>query len=224
MRAATEEFPGDADSPAKSVRTRMRIMDAAARVLSRRGYAGARLSDIAAEADVQPSAIYYYFESREDLVEAVLRRGTVEMRSHVSAVLETLPRTATAMERIDAAVEAHLRLSLQLSAYTTAAIRNIGQVPERMRARQLAAESEYATLWRNLLAGAREAGAIDPSVDLRAMRMLILGALNWTAEWWNPEHSSLDSLVQTAKIIIRQGIAARQQIDLMPRFLAPGAG
>jgi hypothetical protein len=43
----------------KSARTRQRILDAAATVLNRNGYAGARLSDIAELAQVQAPALWW---------------------------------------------------------------------------------------------------------------------------------------------------------------------
>ena len=63
---------GSGDAGSKSVRTRERILDAAAHVLSRKGYAGARLSDVADQAEIQAPAIYYYFPSRDDLIEEVM--------------------------------------------------------------------------------------------------------------------------------------------------------
>jgi AcrR family transcriptional regulator len=221
VRAATDDTALGGEPTAKSARTRLRVMDSAAVVLSRKGYASTRLSDIAAEASVQSSAIYYYFDSREDLLEAVMMRGAVEMRSHVTERLAALPPSADALDRIDTAVEAHLRLSLQLSAYTTATIRNLGQVPEEIRGRLLAVEEEYGALWQELFATARAQRRIPGTIDLFTMRMLVLGAVNWAAEWWNPDAGSLDALVETAKTIVRRGIAAPRSVDLSPTFLAP---
>jgi len=44
--------------PSKSARTRERILDAAAKVLNRNGYAGTRLSDIAALAQAKEEALF----------------------------------------------------------------------------------------------------------------------------------------------------------------------
>jgi TetR/AcrR family transcriptional regulator, cholesterol catabolism regulator len=49
--------PGSGEASAKSARTRQRILDAAAHVPSRKGYAGTRLSDVAGRAEIQPPAI-----------------------------------------------------------------------------------------------------------------------------------------------------------------------
>ena len=54
---------------------RKQILDAAAKVLARRGYVGTQLSEIAEEAGTQSGSLYYHFESREDLIEEVLHEG-----------------------------------------------------------------------------------------------------------------------------------------------------
>src|SRR5262245_60265168 len=103
----------------KSQRTRARILDAAAHVLSVKGFAGTRLTDVAEYAELQAPAIYYYFPSREDLIEEVMYCGISDMRQHLQATLDALPPETAAMDKIMAAVDAHLRHELELSDYTT---------------------------------------------------------------------------------------------------------
>ena len=192
----------------KATVTRERILDAAAKVLAERGYAGTRLGEIADVAGIQAPAIYYHFESREALVEEVVRVGTRKTREHVERVLADLPRELTALERLDAAVEAHLRFVLDMSDYCKAAIRNAGQLPADMRARQLEDEKAYGVLWRKLFNDAVRSGEISGTIDVRAARMLIVGALNNTPEWWDPSVTSLDKLIATTHAIVRSGLAA----------------
>jgi len=191
----------------KSARTRQRILDAAAHVLSRKGYSGTRLGDVAREANIQAPAIYYYFESREQLVEEVMWVGVARMDGHLREVLKTLPAKTSPLERIEAAVEAHLRYVLEMSDYTTAAIRNAGQVPEEIRTRQLREEARYGELWRKLIKEADDNGDLRPELDVRIARMLVLGALNWAAEWWNPRKGTMEDLVRTAQKIVRHGLS-----------------
>jgi TetR/AcrR family transcriptional regulator, cholesterol catabolism regulator len=198
------------DTSSKSARTRERILDAAAHVLSRKGYAGTRLSDVADQAELQAPAIYYYFSSRDDLIEEVMWSGIAHMRDHITQVLAALPPGADPLERIDAAVEGHLRYSLEISDYTTASIRNAGQVPESIAIRYAAEASQYGDTWRKLLQDADNAGLLRPDLDLMAARMMVLGALNWAAEWWNPRRGSLDTVVRTAQSIVRNGLGTQQ--------------
>lgn len=196
----------DETSGAKSARTRQRILDAAAHVLSRKGYTGTRLTDVAEAAELQAPAIYYYFPSREDLIEEVMWSGIAHMADHVQAQLDALSPETAPLDRIEVAVESHLRYQLEISDYTTAATRNAGQIPESIRARYNAEANRYGDIWRKLLQDAKREGSLRAELDPRAARMLVLGALNWAAEWWNPRRGSLEQVIRTAKSIVRAGL------------------
>ncbi|RYE41231.1 MAG: TetR family transcriptional regulator [Hyphomicrobiales bacterium] len=196
------------DQETKAARTRTRIVSAAAQVLSEKGYAGTRLSDVARVAELQAPAIYYYFDSREALIEEVVRSGSELIRVQVTEVLDQLPPDTPPMDRISAAVAAHLEYVLHASDLTTAAIRNSGQLPEDMRARQLAEQEEYGDVWRQLFKEAESAGLLRPELDVRATRMLVIGALNWAAEWWDPTRGKLEDVIATAQSLVRHGIGA----------------
>ncbi len=55
--------------------TRLRILDAAEREFAARGFAGARLREIAEAASVQPALIHHYFADKQGLYCAVLDRA-----------------------------------------------------------------------------------------------------------------------------------------------------
>ncbi len=190
----------------KSALTRRRILDAAAHVLSLKGYSGLRLTDVAAEAEIQAPAIYYYFPGREDLIEEVMWAGIAEMREHLVGVLDAMPAGASALDRLLAAVEAHLRHALEISDYTTASIRNAGQVPDAIRKRQLLEEERYGEIWRKLINDLARSGALRAELDLYIAQMLVLGALNWTVEWWDPRRGSVDAVVANAQTLVRHGL------------------
>ncbi|HEX3960549.1 MAG TPA: TetR/AcrR family transcriptional regulator [Trebonia sp.] len=203
-----EQAPGIGTTDTKSARTRVRILDAAAKVLSRKGYAGMRLSDVAEAADLQAPAIYYYFDSREDLIEEVMWAGIADMREHVTKIVDALPPETSPIDRILVAVEAHLRHELEISDYTTASIRNAGQVPDKIRKRQLAEEARYGEVWRGLIGSAVAEGTLRADLDPYIAQMLVLGSLNWTAEWWSPKRGQVDVIVANAKSFVQHAIAA----------------
>jgi TetR/AcrR family transcriptional regulator, cholesterol catabolism regulator len=222
-KPARQDHADQGSAGTKSARTRKRILDAAAHVLSRRGYAGTRLTDVAEVAEIQAPAVYYYFASREDLIEEVMWSGIASMRQHVQAQLDALPPEATSMDRIEAAVESHLRYQLEISDYTTAAIRNAGQIPEQIRLRYSAEANKYGDIWRKLIQDAVDDRVLRPELDPRAARMLVLGALNWAAEWWNPRRGSLDRLIRTAKTLVREGLSTESAAGARPRPMATGS-
>lgn len=191
------ETPGS-----KSARTRERLLDAAAAVLSRKGFAGTRLSDIAEQAHVQAPAIYYYYPSREDLIEEVMYVGAAAMRTHLVEALAALLPDAAPATRIATAVEAHLRHELEISDYARAIIRNANQLPEHVSRRALAEVTAYNDIWRGLVADLDTAGQLRADVDAGAARMIVLGALNWAAEWWDPARGPIDDVIRTAQSMV----------------------
>jgi TetR/AcrR family transcriptional regulator, cholesterol catabolism regulator len=203
--AVRDAAPDDAIS--KSARTRLRILNAAAHVLSVKGYAGTRLSDVADYAELQAPAIYYYFPSREDLIEEVMYAGIAAMREHLSDTLDVLPPQTSPMDRILAAVEAHLRHELELSDYASAVIRNAGQIPDRLRARQLKEDAAYGRIWRRLFDDAHAQGQLHRDLDARLAQLLVIGALNWSVEWFDPRRSSVDTIVSNAQVLVRNGLS-----------------
>jgi AcrR family transcriptional regulator len=205
--ASATVSPAESDTgDSKSAQTRSRILDAAAHVLSVKGYAGLRLTDVAEQADLQAPAIYYY-PSRDDLIEEVMWVGIADMRQQVTAVLDELPADATPMDRLLAAVEAHLRHELEISDYTTASIRNAGQVPLKIRKRQIREEERYGEIWRRLINEIARSGELRDDLDLYIAQMLVFGALNWAVEWWDPRRGSLETIVANAQSFVRHGLA-----------------
>ncbi|HTC82461.1 MAG TPA: helix-turn-helix domain-containing protein, partial [Acidimicrobiia bacterium] len=103
----------------KSEETRERLLDAAAKVFRDKGYAGARLADIAERAGMHTPGVYYYFPSKEDLVEEVLRTGVARAAAFVEERVAALPGGASALDRLRAAIEGHVLMVLEIGDYTS---------------------------------------------------------------------------------------------------------
>lgn len=197
------------DDPVAVPGTRARILAAAARALSVKGYSKTHLADIAEFAELQPPAVYYYFSSREELISAVMREGQRMVREHVLARMALLPVDATPAARVAAAVEAHLRLELELSDFASAVTRNAGQLPASIRT-ELDVESEaFHDVWRGILAEAAADGSLRTGLDASIGRMLVIGALNWATDWWREDLVPLDTVIGTAQSLVDAALFGR---------------
>jgi AcrR family transcriptional regulator len=195
----------------KADATRQRVLDAAAKVFREKGYSGARLADIAAVADMQAGSLYYHFASREDLVEAVLRLGQERTNGLVRGRVAALPEDISHIDRLSEAIRAHLASILELGDYSSATIRIIGQVPEDIRRRRVADQREHGLYWQHLLQEAQDAGEIRSDVDLSAVRMLMLGGLNSSTEWYDPGRGlPVDELGAQFATMVLDGLATRR--------------
>ena len=67
----------------RASKIRMRILDAAARLMADNGYARTSMRDIAAQLDMSAASLYHYFPSKDQLVDALQRRCLAELRTYV---------------------------------------------------------------------------------------------------------------------------------------------
>jgi AcrR family transcriptional regulator len=190
----------------KSERTRRRILDAAAEVLAERGYE-ARLSDIAARAELRPGSLYYHFASREELVGEILRLGIETSWDLVAAAVGRLPPSATPLDRLDAAIRAHTRSIVGRSTYASAQARIVAQLPQDLARAHRKDMRAYGEYWHDLFDAAQRAGQLDGDLDLFVTRMLAFGAMNWTSEWFHPtDDADVERLADRAVHLILFGI------------------
>lgn len=80
----------------RKAKTREALLDAAGLVFARRGYHGAAVDEVAAEAGFSTGALYSNFDGKEDLFLALLTR---EIERQVRAVSEAIAERATLDER-----------------------------------------------------------------------------------------------------------------------------
>jgi AcrR family transcriptional regulator len=170
--------------PTKADRSRARILDAAAETLLTEGYSGAGLRDIAARANMSVASLYYHFESRDALVEEVLRVGRQLISDAVDARRAELGPGAGDLAHIRAMMRAHVESLAEQGAYTSAAMRLLGTAPPELHSRQLEAVREYGDLWRDLIAHGQKSGEVRSGLDPSAMRMFVIGALNSIPDWY----------------------------------------
>jgi AcrR family transcriptional regulator len=209
MATPARIVPPPAEEPGKAEATRQSILEAAARIFRRDGYSAARLSDIAAEIGMKAGSLYYHFGSREALVEAVMEVGTRRTHQAVLDALAALPPGADALARLEAAIRRHLIMVLAQEDIASATIKLIWQAPAPVREKVLAEQRAYGDLWRGLLEEARAAGAIRADVDLSVTRMAIMGALNWSADWYRPGRLTPEEIARDVAAMVIGGLAPR---------------
>jgi AcrR family transcriptional regulator len=159
----------------RSARTRGALLEAAARGLSRRGYANLVLDDVARDAGYTRGAVYHQFRDKEDLALAVLRWADETWQREVGAVagegtdpvatLLAMARGHAILCRRDIA-----RVAMALRVEFTGTDHPIGLELDRIQG------GLVKRLTRLINAG-RRAGSIPPGPPARAVALALIGAL-----------------------------------------------
>ena len=89
---------------------------------------------------------------------------------------------ATAWDRLNAAVEAHLEAILDASAYARVVIRILPDDAPEIAADLTRLRDRYEQRFRDMFGEVRLRDGLDPGLA----RLFVLGALNWTPVWHRP--------------------------------------
>ncbi len=171
----------------KGQRTRMRILHAAAEVLAREGYAAATLTDIAAVAQMQAGSLYYHFDSKDAIVEEVLRVGIEHASEAICHAVAGQGPDANGYDRLLAAVAAYATRIVAESDYTRANIRCYEEAPKSTRAALAVPLREFATVWIDLMRAGQKDGSLRSDFDARVVARMTISALNSCVNWFRPD-------------------------------------
>lgn len=203
--------------------TRDQILVHAARLFRQQGYAATTLRRIAEAAGIRASSIYYHFDSKEEILAVVLDAGIDAVMTAVTERIAALPAAASWRDKIAAAIDGHLYGLLHHGDFTSANIRIYGQIPPAAKARHRLVRRGYARYWDELLQSALAAGAIRDDASLAVIRLFLIGALNWTVEWYKPRSGSFRAFSAQITAIVFDGIAPLPRAATRrPRTIALG--
>lgn len=198
------------ETPAVPEATRDQILVEAARLFRHQGYAATTLRQIADAAGIKAGSIYYHFGSKDEILAVVLDQGISVVDLEVKRRVEALPPGASQRERVAAAIEGHLFGLLQHGDFTSANIRLYGQIPLAAKNKHRIVRRAYADYWDKLLEQAMASGEFRADVNLAVLRLFLIGALNWTVEWYNPQRGTFKSFVQQITSIVFDGMVSRE--------------
>jgi len=183
---------------------RLEILRAAGREFRTRGFAETGMREIAAAADLSPANLYNYFRGKDEILffcqDSALDR--------LIANLEKTRRAKTkATEKLQSLITFHLHCVLD-EVEGSAAHLLTNSIPHHLQKRLLAKRDRYEQGLRQMIAaGIRGAEfvATDPALATRA----ILGALNSTVLWFNPQGAlSADSVAANFANYLVRGLCS----------------
>lgn len=164
---------------------RRAIVEAATEVFRRRGYSAASIQEIADEVGLLKGSLYYYIDSKEDLLFAVLSETYALAQAQIDQV-EAL-QDLTPLERLGAYVEAHMRFIAEHTTKIAIYYSDFELVGEERKPLLIEQRKRFERYITDLIVQAQKSGEVASSVDAKIAAYLILGAMNWAYTWYRPD-------------------------------------
>jgi len=158
------------------------VILAAAREFKRQGFHNTSLDDVAAALGVTKPTVYYYVESKEQLLFECFQAGLERIREGLEQVGSS-PRSAR--ERLGEVVRHYAQAVASDFGWCMVRAEDQDLGPELgNRIKQLKAEIDRGM--RRLLEEGMRDGSIGPC-DPKMMAFAMAGALNWIAHWYRED-------------------------------------
>jgi TetR/AcrR family transcriptional regulator, fatty acid metabolism regulator protein len=158
---------------------RRQLLEAAVRVFARKGFHASRVGDIAEEAGVAHGLLYHYFDSKDQVLEAVFHENWSVLVARVKAVEETDEPAADQLRHIMAIV---LRTWLHLPDVVRVVVREFGRSPE-VAARLGELAQPIQAIERVIVRGI-ERGEFRSDVDPRFAATVVYGSVDELLTAW----------------------------------------
>jgi AcrR family transcriptional regulator len=184
---------------------KQRILKSAARLLRTKGLNATKLSDIAEGAGMLAPSIYHHFSSKDELVEQVMLDGIYNNTRHIMAKVEVLGTDHPPVERLRAAIMAHVEYLLSDDDFSAAVARVFAELSETMKQRVLAAYASFDNYWRDLIEAAAPSSA---ALNTTVARKFLVAMLDSAPSWYRTGKLSPDQIAEQAADLFLNGFLA----------------
>lgn len=192
---------------------RSELISISARLFREQGYDKTTVRDISAAAGIHSGSWFYYFKTKHEILVAVIEEG---MRQALSLMEEIGADRSPPREKFRRLVKAHLRIVLLPDQHFIPLLlyewRSLGRAEKK---RVVAIKDRYEAIWDKVIAELQKSG--DWSMPTHVDRLFLFGALNWTAQWYQPgQKLSIEQLAERAITFCLRS-AEPEKIVALPR-------
>ena len=186
---------------------RSRIVEVATALFSERGYAATRMQDIADGLGMKAGSLYYYFDSKESLLAAIVGERVGLAVSMLQQIVASAPGP---LDEIRAAIRGHLDVfDRHADLYRIFQSERLEAISEELGAQVDELGRRYEELWVELIGTAQRAGSIRADADPWLLMKGIVGMCNSTLFWFESDgRYSSSEVADTFADMVLAGVTA----------------
>lgn len=181
------------------------LIEAAARVFAAKGYSNTSIQDIADEIGLLKGSLYYYIDTKEDLLFEVIRSTMISWQGLVETVEAS---TEPTLERLWIYIHRNIEGSLDARDRTAVFIHDFQALsPERQQI-IVKMRREHDRLLRDLIQKAKDEKLISPDINVKLVALAILTMNGSLYRWYDATG----------------GMTAQSIADELTQFILKGLG
>jgi TetR/AcrR family fatty acid metabolism transcriptional regulator len=181
-----------------------KILHAAIKVFSEKGFYNSRVSEIAKEANVADGTIYLYFKNKDDILISLFEEEFGKIVQNMRAALD---KEKDALQKIKRFAITHLSIVSKQQELGEVMGVEVRQSSKFMKEYINKPFIEYLNIIRSVVTEGQEKGLIRKDLTPGIMKRAFFGALDEMARYWvlstQKKHSIDDAALQISDVFIR---------------------
>jgi TetR/AcrR family transcriptional regulator, cholesterol catabolism regulator len=176
------------------------LLRVSARLFREKGFDGTTVRDISSAAGMHSGSPFYHFKTKQDILVAVMEQGLAE---GLRRLQEAAAVPSSAERRLVRMVRAQIGTILEDgNDFIPVLLYEWRSLTEANRRRVVAMNDRYDALWQSVIDELKRDGQLPG--DPRLVRLLMIGAVNWTGRWYRRDgRFSLDEIAEaTARLFL----------------------
>jgi AcrR family transcriptional regulator len=169
--------------PQRKIDREDQLLETATRLFKEKGYHNTSMQDLADALGMQKGSLYYYIDSKEELLRRLLERATSYLAFQIDEIYAAdLPPP----EKLRWALENHGVTMMEQLDLVSVYLQEYRNLPPKRLKEALAVRKHYEQVLMHILEDGIDSGDFRP-VNVKMIVFGLLGMLNWTHAWFSPE-------------------------------------
>jgi AcrR family transcriptional regulator len=182
------------------------ILSVAGRVFAQKGYHEASMRDIARESGASLAGLYYYAQSKEELLYAISARA---LDTVVEGARRSIASATDPEEQLRRVIDNHLRYFVahldEMKVLSHEAESLTGEFADAIHERK----RTYVALVEHILRNMN--GALGKERRIEALSLF--GMMNWVYTWYRPDDGGIDAISRTMSRVFLDGFRTASRVD-----------
>ncbi len=185
------------------------LVRAVAQLFREKGFAGTTIRDVASAVGMRSGSPFYHFTNKHELLMAVMEEGLQLGLERTRAVAVVDAKGLAPTERFRRLVRTHYGSILHDagSDFIPVMLYDWRSLPVRYKRRTIELKDRYDAIWQATLDELHREGRL--AADARLARLMILGAINFSATWYRSKPRTarrvdLDALADETVALVLQ--------------------
>ncbi len=173
------------DGKRKSRGRKSEVIDAAARLFYAKGYDATSVQDIADELGMLKGSVYYYMDSKEDLLFEIIEAGHRSLFALLQEVLDS--EGLSPRDQLREFIRRHSKFVAENLVLLRIFFNDFRSLAPERRATVISERDTYDELARGILIRGQAEGQFHQDFDPKIVAMGILGMTNWLYQWFRAD-------------------------------------